>query len=344
MEMTGNCGLPVVQCSGKILPVNSVEGQSPPGPQASSSRFLSAAFLEKLACPICKGRLQVAQGLCCAACGRIYQLAPFPIFLEETWAGDPAKKDAQQQYTAVDASLEQAGKAPFASFLNYGYLPSNNRRHARMEPPPHALNRNSVRLLYEVIGSIELGGEDILEVGCGRGGNLATVVEQFAPRLAIGLDITRASIEHCHRVHALENLWCCNGDAENLPFGNKTFGAVINIESSHSYPHVRQFFSEASRVLRPGGHFLYSDMIRAEAVLPGIEFLAGVGFKLVREENITENVLRSCDQIASRRKKAYAGYTSPVKLDEFLATPGSPTYELLRSGAVKYLSLAFLKV
>jgi len=80
--------------------------------------------------------------------------------------------------------LEQAGATAFAFFLNYGYVPNNDRRHAKMEPPPYAWNRNSARLLYEVIGAIKLRGEDVLEVGCDREGNAATVAAQFAPRIA----------------------------------------------------------------------------------------------------------------------------------------------------------------
>ena len=50
------------------------------------------------------------------------------------------------------------------------------------------------------------------------------------------------------------------GDAENLPFPDQSFDAVINIESSHCYPRFPRFLAEVARVLRPGGHFLYADL------------------------------------------------------------------------------------
>ena len=50
-----------------------------------------------------------------------------------------------------------------------------------------------------------------------------------------------------------------HGDAENLPFPDESFDAVINVEASHIYPHFDRFLSEVKRVLRPGGHFLHVD-------------------------------------------------------------------------------------
>ena len=44
-------------------------------------------------------------------------------------------------------------------------------------------------------------------------------------------------------------------DAENLPFDDASFDVVINVESSHCYPHIDRFLSEVRRVLAPGGCF-----------------------------------------------------------------------------------------
>ena len=49
------------------------------------------------------------------------------------------------------------------------------------------------------------------------------------------------------------------GDAQNLPFPDESFDAVINVEASHIYPNFERFLGEVARVLRPGGHFLYAD-------------------------------------------------------------------------------------
>ena len=41
------------------------------------------------------------------------------------------------------------------------------------------------------------------------------------------------------------------------------FDVVTNIESSHTYPNLRGFFTEVRRVLRSGGRFLYTDLLPA---------------------------------------------------------------------------------
>ena len=42
-----------------------------------------------------------------------------------------------------------------------------------------------------------------------------------------------------------------HGDAESLPFADRSFDAVINVEASHAYPHFPRFLAEVARVLRP---------------------------------------------------------------------------------------------
>jgi ubiquinone/menaquinone biosynthesis C-methylase UbiE len=50
-----------------------------------------------------------------------------------------------------------------------------------------------------------------------------------------------------------------HGDAENMPFGDQFFDAMVNVEASHIYPHFERFLAEVPRVLRPGVHLLYPD-------------------------------------------------------------------------------------
>jgi ubiquinone/menaquinone biosynthesis C-methylase UbiE len=49
------------------------------------------------------------------------------------------------------------------------------------------------------------------------------------------------------------------GDAEALAFDAGSFGAVINIESSHCYGSMETFLANAKRVLCQKGYFLYAD-------------------------------------------------------------------------------------
>ena len=144
-------------------------------------------------------------------------------------------------------------------FLNWAYE----------EDPPLALplqatdepSRYPIQLYHATATQAgELAGKRVLEVGCGRGGGASYVTRALRPASYVGLDLNKAGIEFCHRRHQLPGLEFVHGHAENLPFSQESFDAVINIESSHCYPHFDRFLSEVARVLRPGGIFLYADV------------------------------------------------------------------------------------
>ncbi|QDU31359.1 Phthiotriol/phenolphthiotriol dimycocerosates methyltransferase [Anatilimnocola aggregata] len=59
----------------------------------------------------------------------------------------------------------------------------------------------------------------------------------------------------------MEGLSFVVGDAENLPFEDDTFDAVVNVESSHCYRSDPAFLAQVRRVLRTGGHVLFADLI-----------------------------------------------------------------------------------
>ena len=80
------------------------------------------------------------------------------------------------------------------------------------------------------------------------------------PSSYTALDLNPAGIVFCRERHNLPGLDFVQGDADNLPFGDQSFDAVINVEASHCYPRFSRFLAEVARVLRPGGHFLYADL------------------------------------------------------------------------------------
>lgn len=174
---------------------------------------------------------------------------------------------------------------------------------------------------------------------------MATVAEQFSPGTIIGIDLCIASIAHCARTH--DQGWFCAGDAENLPFREDAFDVVLNVESSHCYPTINRFFDGVKRVLRPHGHFLYGDIFPVGSISGHKDYLRAIGFELLHEDDITENVLLSCDQIAPQRKQAYAGFENKdiaKVISTFIAAPGSSTYDTLKSGAERFITMAFQKV
>ena len=60
-------------------------------------------------------------------------------------------------------------------------------------------NANSVRLVFEVIGSVDLNGRTIVEIGCGRGGNIAQLWRRNSAAHVTGIDMSSEAIAFCRK-------------------------------------------------------------------------------------------------------------------------------------------------
>ena len=144
------------------------------------------------------------------------------------------------------------------TFMNYGCVTSDGPKLAL--DPAEESDRFCIQLYHRVASAIDLAGQSVLEVGSGRGGGASFIARYHRPTKIIGADFSPQAVALCQQLHAtVANLTFTVGDAEHLPFPDASFDVVVNVESSHCYGHVDKFFAEAARVLRPGGHFLYTD-------------------------------------------------------------------------------------
>ena len=98
----------------------------------------------------------------------------------------------------------------------------------------------------------------VLDVGCGTGAVIELLHEKHPDARYTGLDLTPEMIAVA-RNKKLSDCDFVVGDAENLPFADKSFDAVITSNSFHHYPHPDLFFSEAHRVLKNGGRLILRD-------------------------------------------------------------------------------------
>src|SRR6516165_12498173 len=109
------------------------------------------------------------------------------------------------------------------------------------EDPPVALplaasdepNRAHINLYHRTATQADLSGKRVLEVSCGRGGGASYLVRTLRPASYTGLDFNPAGVAFCRERHNLPGLDFVQGDAENLPFADQSFDAVINIQASH---------------------------------------------------------------------------------------------------------------
>ncbi|MFO7676162.1 MAG: methyltransferase domain-containing protein [bacterium] len=254
-----------------------------------------------------------------------------------------------RQMTRLDKQVE----SPFA---NYGYAPLDAGAGQPALAAADEPDRLSIQLYHHVAAAVPIAGRDVLEVGSGRGGGASYIARYLGPRSMTGIDLNLRAIECCQRRHCrratdggpveVPNLRFRRGDAENLPFADRSFDAVVNVESSHCYGSMKRFLAEVARVLRPGGWLLFADFrSSAEATKLRRQF-EQAGFLVEREERITPNVFRALE-LDSERKLALIRRRVPAVLQavfrQFAATSGTPTWEKFRQAHWEYLSYVLRK-
>lgn len=226
-------------------------------------------------------------------------------------------------------------------FFNFGYE----------EDPPMGLvltpsdepNRYCIQLYHVTASQVDLKGKKVLEVSCGAGGGASYIMRNLDPDTYTGLDLNPASIDKCRKTHKLAGLDFVQGDAQNLPFPDGTFDAVINVEASHQYPDFPRFLAEVARVLRPGGHFLYTDSRRAPVISKWEAALAGAPLRKISERPIDDEARRGL-AANTRRTQEQVGRRLPSFVN-ILIRYGVRVmdWDLRRSGGFTYRVYCFVK-
>jgi SAM-dependent methyltransferase len=240
------------------------------------------------------------------------------------------------------------GRGAGTSLMNYGYA-------APDAPPPDSPDRFGLQMYERVAGAADLTGRDVLEIGCGRGGGAAFVLERLGPRSVTGLDLSPRAIARCRAEHARPGLTFVAGDAERLPFPDAAFDAVLNVESSHCYPSVPRFLAEVARVLRPGGVLLLADFRHTvlpedaeDALVPQEDVaclrrqLSAAGFTTLEEEDMTANVLTALRLDTPNRRARLERLPRPLRRHAlaFAAVEGGAMYRAYAEGRWTYLRFA----
>ncbi|WP_018753425.1 class I SAM-dependent methyltransferase [Paenibacillus sanguinis] len=258
---------------------------------------------------------------------------------------DADKEEIKKHITTVAESLDINNVTRFVTFLNWGYKVTDNEQFAQYEVNDTMLNKNPHKLLFEIVGLVDLKDKIVLDVGCGRGGNLAGVNKDYKAHSCVGLDLTEASVQFDHVRHIANNMFFLVGDAEDLPFKNETFDAVLNCESSYGYPNIHKFYYGVYRVLKTGGHFMYGDMLPTDKWPMYEQYLISLGFEILRNQDITENILASCDEVAENHYSVYGimdqGFMEGMK--DSLSLPGSGIYNDMKSGVQQFRVINVIK-
>ncbi len=240
-----------------------------------------------------------------------------------------------------DLILNREKDAIDVTFMNYGYTDEVVRA-LELEPADEQ-ERICAHLYHKAAAHADLTDLEVLEVGCGRGGGASYMARYLGPRSLVGLDLNERAIAFCSdHFRDVDNLHFRAGDAEALPFADGSFDAVVNVESSRCYPNVERFFAEVHRVLRPGGHFLLTDMRWAPDVPRLREQLGAAGFTTETEEDISARVVEALDADNERRRelirRKVPGWLVS-SFDEFAGVAGSGRHASFADGTMQYWSL-----
>jgi len=229
-------------------------------------------------------------------------------------------------------------------FLNYGYE----------EDPPMALplaasdepDRFCIQLYHSTAAQVSLEGKEVLEISCGHGGGASYLMRTLRPASYRGLDFNAEGIAFCQERYQLPGLDFVHGNAESLPFADESADAVVNVEASHAYPRLPRFLAEVARVLRPGGHFLYTDFRGRDEISGWEAALAESPLRLVSERVINPEVVRGIERNAQRSLDLIDRVLPPVLRPfgrRFAGVPGSGIYRDFASQKISYRIYCFVK-
>lgn len=157
-------------------------------------------------------------------------------------------------------------------------------------------------------------GWRVLDVGSGLGGTARVLASEMKCQVT-GVDITKVFCEVATLLSKLTGLEHAtdfrHADATALPFEDAQFDLALTMQVQMSIADKRRFYGEIYRVLRPGGRFVFQDVMSGpggEVVFPVPwatrrelsflisvdelrEILTHVGFRIQRLEDTSEEAL-----------------------------------------------------
>jgi len=114
----------------------------------------------------------------------------------------------------------------------------------------------------------DLSGARMLDAGAGTGFFLEHLLRRHSDlNEVVALDASRAMLLQAKRklqnvASSRTRLQFVMADAQHLPFGSSSFRVVVSMNVLHYFEKPQKFFSEAFRVLEPGGVLLVQDYTR----------------------------------------------------------------------------------
>lgn len=167
--------------------------------------------------------------------------------------------DTDELYEAIGS---QKG---LGDYLNQGWWDEESRRN--VEPNDSFRMENQCQELVRRVGKLaDLTERDrVLDVGFGLGEQDILWTEEFDLKSIHAINITHEQVRKAQAkisgTPKEETIQFLTGDATELPYQDNSFDIIIALESAFHFRTRENFFSEASRILKPDGRLVTADII-----------------------------------------------------------------------------------
>ena len=184
----------------------------------------------------------------------------------------------------------------------------------------HMLNEvGGCREAYEKMAElIPDGTENLLDLGCGTGLELAGIFRRFPEISVTGIDLSKAMLEKLSEKYSDKNITLINADYFSTDLGRERFDTAISFQTMHHFSHDMKIglYEKIRNSLKIGGVYIECDYMAETQAEEDYWYSENV--RIRKEMNIPENEFYHFDTpcTAPNQIKMFkaAGFASAEKI------------------------------